>query len=184
MAQTQKQSQLYILAGLLLVAAAVWYFSFGGSKNQETGFAKGSEEYTPINAQDFSSVFDKVKSAQSTEYKSSGRNIFIASALPPPPDPNAPKPGPPPRQPQGPMLPPPPPPAQLPMKFFGYGNLPSGGPRRAFLLDGEEVHIVGEGEVVLNHIRITHIGNERIEFIDTITGQPGSNQLEFAVPAA
>jgi len=82
------------------------------------------------------------------------------------------------------MLPPPPPPAQLPMKFFGYGNLPSGGPRRAFLLDGEEVHIVGEGEVVLNHIRITHIGNERIEFIDTITGQPGSNQLEFAVPAA
>jgi len=77
-----------------------------------------------------------------------------------------------------PQPPPPPPPAQLAWKFFGYGNLPSGGPRQAFLLDGEEVRIVGEGETVLNHIRITRIGNDKIEFEDTNTHQTGSNQLE------
>jgi hypothetical protein len=43
---------------------------------------------------------------------------------------------------------------------------------------GEEVHIVSEGDVVLNHIRILHIGNERIDFEDTITGQRGSKNLE------
>jgi hypothetical protein len=68
----------------------------------------------------------------------------------------------------------------LAWKFFGYGNLPSGGPRQAFLLDGEEVRIVGEGETVLNHIRITKIGNDKIEFEDTNTHQTGSNQLEAA----
>jgi hypothetical protein len=51
------------------------------------------------------------------------------------------------------------------------------------LQDGEEVRIVEEGETVLNHIRITHIGNDRIEFVDTLTGQHGSNNLE-ANPAA
>ena len=83
------------------------------------------------------------------------------------------------------MPPPPPPPAQLSWKFFGYGNLPSGGPRQAFLLDGEEVRIVEEGETVLNHIRITRIGNDKIEFEDTNTHQTGSNQLETPpAPAA
>ena len=48
---------------------------------------------------------------------------------------------------------------------------------------GEEVRIVGEGEVVQNHIRITHIGNDRIEFEDLNTGQYGSNALEMQ-PAA
>jgi hypothetical protein len=43
---------------------------------------------------------------------------------------------------------------------------------------GEEVHIVSEGDVVLNHIRILHIGNERIDFEDTTTGQRGSKNLE------
>src|SRR6516164_5803611 len=37
--------------------------------------------------------------------------------------------------PQGPQPPPPPPPATLDMVFFGYGMLPAGGPRQAFLKD-------------------------------------------------
>ena len=71
------------------------------------------------------------------------------------------------------------------MVFFGYGMLPAGGARQAFLKEqsGDEVHIVSEGDVVLNHIRILHIGNERIDFEDTVTGQKGSKNLETA-PAA
>jgi hypothetical protein len=177
MAEKKQQTQIYVLIGLAVVAALVWYVQ---SENTPTssGFSQLGGTYTPINAQDFGSVFQKLKSTEGTEYKTSGRNIFAMSAVPVvaeggPVTPVKPK-----TPPQGPMPPPPPAPAQLAWKFFGYGNLPSGGPRQAFLLDGEEVRIVGEGETVLNHIRITRIGNDKIEFEDTNTHQTGSNQLE------
>jgi hypothetical protein len=181
MADKKQQKQLIILGALVLVAALVWYFYVArGTGN--LGGVRAASNYTPINAQDFGKVFDQLRLAEATEYKPTGRNIFVAVPLPPPVDPNAkieaPK-----HEVVGPQLPPPSPPAQLTMKFYGYGTLPSSGQRRAFLLDGEEVRIVGEGEVVQNHIRITHIGNDRIDFEDLNTGQRGSNALEMQ-PAA
>lgn len=77
------------------------------------------------------------------------------------------------------MPPPEPPPPTLEMKFFGYGNMQSKGPRQAFLQDGEEVHIVSEGDTILNHLRITHIGNDHIEFEDINTGKKNSKTLEM-----
>jgi hypothetical protein len=179
MAENKERTELYVLGGLLVVAALVWYFAFAKNTATSSGFSVATGTYTPIDAQDFGVVLDKLKSAETTEYKTAGRNIFVAMAVPVAQDPGGPakleKPKAPP---VGPFPPPPPPPAQLSWKFFGYGSLPSGGPRQAFLLDGEEVRIVGEGETVLNHIRIVRIGNDRIEFEDTNTHQPGSNQLE------
>ncbi len=175
MAEKKNQRQIYALVALLAVAALVWYTYFF-KKPPAPGFSFDNK-YTPINAQDFGGIIKVLNDAQKTEYKSSGRNIFIASAIPPPVNPAAPKNV---RQvvPQGPHPDPPPPPASLPMKFFGYASLPVNGPRRAFLQDGDDVHIVGEGEVVMNHIRILHIGNDSIEFEDTNTHQKGSNPIE------
>jgi hypothetical protein len=68
----------------------------------------------------------------------------------------------------------------LAWKFFGYGNLPSGGPRQAFLQDGEEVHIVQEGQTIQNTIRIIRIGNESIEYEDVNTHMRNSNPIEAA----
>lgn len=65
------------------------------------------------------------------------------------------------------------------MKFFGLGTFPNPGPRRAFLQDGDDVRIVGEGDTVRNHIRITHIGNDRIEYEDINTGTKNSTALEM-----
>ena len=181
MAEKKQQTQIYVLVGLAVVAALVWYVQSAKSPTS-SGFSQLGGTYTPINAQDFGSVFEKLKSTEGTEYKTSGRNIFAMTAVPVV-DATGPV-----KQEESkrvynqPQPPPPPPPAQLAWKFFGYGNLPSGGPRQAFLLDGEEVRIVGEGETVLNHIRITRIGNDKIEFEDTNTHQTGSNQLE-APPA-
>jgi hypothetical protein len=186
MAEKTQKWKLYVLAASLLTAALVWYFEFGNHA-ASTGFSAGNKSYTPINAQDFDDIWVKLSKAQSTEYKTTGRNIFVAGAMPVSVDPNAPKTiVKPPYQNQGPRPDPPPPPAQLSMKFFGYGSLPSGGPRRAFLLDGEEVRIVGEGETVQNHIRIIHIGNDSLEFEDINTHQRGSNPIEVgpASPAA
>jgi hypothetical protein len=181
MALTKQRKELLLLAALLVLAAAVWYAYFGRMKGAPGEVAFRADSYTPINAQDFSIIFKQRGDAQRTEYKPSGRNPFVASALPVVAPVTAPKaPGKPRwpdyRVPQEAIVPP-----QLPWKFFGYGNLPSSGAREAFLLDNEDVHIVGEGEVVLNHIRIVHIGNEKIEYEDTNTGARNSNQLE-AVP--
>jgi Tfp pilus assembly protein PilP len=79
-----------------------------------------------------------------------------------------------------PQLPPPPP---LNMKFFGLGTLSPNGPRRAFLQDGEEVHIVSEGDILRNRIRINHIGNDRLEFEDVNTGAKNSAALDMPPPA-
>jgi hypothetical protein len=182
MAQTRQQKQLTALAVLVAIAGLIWYFHLGRSAAPNSGGS--GNNYSPINAQDYNVIITGLAKAQGTEYKSAGRNIFVMTAAPveaakrgPVKDPFVVY-----SQPQPPG---PPPPAELPMVFFGYGMLPAGGARQAFLKEqtGDEVHIVSEGDVVLNHIRILHIGNDRIDFEDTTTGQKGSKNLE-AAPAA
>jgi hypothetical protein len=181
MADQKQTRQIAVLAGLLVAAALVWYFQFA-KQPVASGFSLDSKTYTPINAQDFGGVLDKLDKAQSTEYKSTGRNIFVMGAVPTSVNADGPKVAvKPARLNQGPQLPPPPPKPVLAWKFFGYGNLPSGGPRQAFLLDGEDVRIVSEGETVQNSIRILRISNESIEYEDVNTHQRNSNPIE-AVP--
>jgi hypothetical protein len=181
MADQRQKNQLILLGVLAVFAVLVWYFYFGRSGRIQSAGRIASGPFVPINAQDYETVIEKMKAAQTAEYKSTGRNIFVEGPAPAaiaaaqtqkPAHINS-----------GPTLPPPPPPAQLAMKFYGYGTVPTNGQRKAFLLDGEDVKIVIEGEIVQNHIRITHIGNDRIDFEDTNTGQHGSNPLE-AAPAA
>lgn len=180
MARTRQQKELIVLATLVLVAGSIWYFLLGRTAAPNSGGS--ATNYSPINAQDYGQIFTGLTKAQGTEYKSAGRNIFVMGAM------EAAKQGPPKKvfvvydQPKPPA---PPPPPELPMVFFGYGMLPAGGPRQAFLKEqqGEEVHIVSEGDVVLSHFRILHIGNDRIDFEDTNTGLKGSKNMETA-PAA
>ena len=65
------------------------------------------------------------------------------------------KPGDPPPAPPKPAGPPPPPP--IPLKFYGFVNNPHG-PKRAFFLDGEDIFMAGENELVHNRYRIIRIG--------------------------
>jgi hypothetical protein len=177
MARSKQQNELLALIALAVVAVVVWYFYFG--RHNVTGAFSASGKYEPIDAVDYKTIFDKLGAAQSAEYKPSGRNIFVAGPAPAALAATGEvKPVKPAFQPVGPMLPPPPPKPQLAMKFFGYGTLPSDGPRRAFLLDGDEVRIVGEGDTVQNTIRITHIGNDRIEYEDVNTGMKNSSAME------
>jgi hypothetical protein len=179
MTQTKQQRERIVLAILLGVAVLVWYVYLGKSNTASNGLILPGA-YTPINAEDYSVIFKEMGESQSTVYKSSGRNIFVAGPAPITPttvaEVKARKP-----EREFPTVhpPPEPPPPQLTMKFFGYGSLPTNGPRRAFLLDGEEIRIVEEGDTVQNHIRITHIGNDRIEYEDTVTGKKNSNNLEL-----
>ena len=180
MAQTKQQKELIALVALLVVAGLVWFGFFG--KNG-TGIASSfPQRYVPINVEDYGKPFSDLENTRATEYKSSGRSIFVAAPPPPPPQQVVAAP-PPPYENYGPHVPPPPPRPELEMKFFGLGTFPPTGPRRAFLQDGEDVRIVGEGDTVRNHIRITHIGNDRIEYEDINTGVKNSTILEMPPPA-
>ena len=178
MAVTRQQKELMAVAALVVVAASVWYLHLGKSAATSAGFLAGN--YSQINAQDYNVIIKGLAKAQGTEYKSAGRNIFVMGPMPV----EVAKQGPvkEPFRNIGPMPQPPPPPPELPWVFFGYGMLPAGGARQAFLKENPDdvVHIVSEGDVVLNHLRILHIGNEKIEFEDTNTGLKGSKNLEVA----
>lgn len=179
MAATRQQKELIALAALVVLASSVWYLHLGKSAATNGGIAAGN--YSQINAQDYNVIIKGLAKAQGTEYKSAGRNIFVMGATPV----EVAKGGPvkEPFRPRGPMPQPPPPPPELPWVFFGYGTLPAGGARQAFLKENQDdpmVHIVSEGDVVLNHLRILHIGNEKIEFEDTNTGLKNSKPLEVA----
>lgn len=71
------------------------------------------------------------------------------------------------------------------MKYYGYGTIPNGTAKRAFLTDGEDVFIVGEGDTLLGRFRIIRIANTSLEFEEISSQRRNSAPLdEQAAPAA
>ena len=54
--------------------------------------------------------------------------------------------------------PPPPPPPAIPLKFYGFVNQTKAGVKRAFFLDGEDIIVASEGQLVKNRYKIVRIG--------------------------
>ena len=171
----KQKKQLAALAALLLIAALVWVWN-SRSNRAVTGaasFQQSSREFTVENP---ALHWPRLEASRGTQYKSSGRNPFSEVAPPPPtpttPTQKVPQPGDP-----G-YVPPPPPPLQLPVKFFGYGIVPLGSERVAFLTDGDQVYVVGEGETLMGRYRILKVGNANLDFEEISTGRRGTATLE------
>lgn len=64
-------------------------------------------------------------------------------------------PAPKPPDPPPPTKPPPPP---IPLKFYGFTNPNTGGIKRAFFLEGEDIHVAAEGETIKRRYKIVKIG--------------------------
>jgi hypothetical protein len=64
-------------------------------------------------------------------------------------------------------LPPPPPP--IPLKFYGYANSPRNGPKRAFFLDGDDIFVAAENDMIRNRYKIVRIGVNSAVVEDTTT---------------
>lgn len=175
----KQKRELAALAFLLVIAAVVWLFYFQRDKQIVTADAGFSlQNYQLLSKSNPHIRLEKLEDPRKTEYKSAGRNIFSAVALPPPKKVLPPKP-----EPSGPKVPPrdpPPPPLTLPpnVKFFGYGTVPNGTARVAFFSDGDDVYIVQEGEVLLNRLRILKVGNASLEFEEISSGRRGTAGLE------
>jgi len=172
---TQK-NQMIVLAALVLIMGVVWYFNRTTSVTNPGNVAT-FQNYQLLAVENPQLHRDKMEEAQKTEYHSLGRNPF--SEIAPPKE-----------QPKEkkvaqhlqqtvPTLPPLPPP-MLPgnMKYFGYGTIPNGTLRRAFLSDGDDVFIVGEGDTLLGRFRIVKINNANLEFEEIATGRRNTITLQ------
>jgi hypothetical protein len=173
-----------LLAALVLVAVLVWYWERGGSSVASTSTESGELSYKPLAVENPALQRDKQRASQKTEYKGTGRDLFSEIAPPPPEEARKAV-----QQAhafQGPTIPPPPPPPTLPgnMKFFGYGTIPNGTAKRAFLSDGDNIYIVGEGDTLLGKFRVTKIGNANLDFEEIASGRRGSTQLTEEPAAA
>ena len=177
----QKQ-QIIVLVVLVAVAVLVWSFEW---RRQAPSFYTANliQDYKVLAVENPQIHWDTLKRAQETEYKSNGRNPF--SIIAPPTqaeikqkaDEAAKLQA---QQPALPIEPPKPTRATLPpnLKYFGYGTVPNGTPRRAFITDGDDVYIVSEGDTLLGRYRIVKVGNTSLEFQEISSGLPGTTPLD------
>lgn len=78
-------------------------------------------------------------------------------------------------------LPPPPPP--IPLKFYGYANSPKNGPKRAFFLDGDDIFVAAENDMIRNRYKIVRIGVNSAVVEDTTTNHQQTLALIEELPS-
>ena len=175
----KQKRQVIALVILVFVAALVWGYEWKGQPPADPTPLSIIEVYKGLAEQDSRLHWDNLDRAQKTEYKCCVRNLFSAIAPLPPQSQTKTKPKdtPPVLVPQ---TPPPPTYAVLPanLKYFGFGAVPVGSPRRAFITDGEEIYIVPEGDTLLGRYRILRVGPANLEFQEISTGLHGMAPLE------
>jgi hypothetical protein len=118
--------------------------------------------------------FDLLKASEDTKYEGTGRNIFRAFVAPPPlvivpvqTDHQA-----------GLQLPPqPPPPPPIDLKFYGFAISKPGEAKRVFLLQGEDVFIAKEGDIVDRRYKVVHITPNAVEILDVLSNNRQSIPL-------
>jgi hypothetical protein len=170
-----KRNEIYVLVGLLLVAAVAYYLSRSETPGM-TGVLASDPTFHPLNVDEPYLRLDLLEKIKKLEYSGSHRNIFTFGPAPPPPktpaqiaQENFRK--------QGPEPPPPPPPVSVPAQLFGYASMPTSGKRVAFFLDGEDVLVVEEGSVFLNRFRLDKIGNDSADVEEISSGRHATVQM-------
>jgi hypothetical protein len=176
----KQKKQLAVLVVLLLTAGVIWFLYFDRDKSVVTADASSAaQNYQLLSVENPQLHTDKEKRARETEYKSGGRNIFSRDLPPPLPSKEAIRKLDEERNKVVQQAPAPPPTVSpLPVKFFGFGTVPNGTKRLAFFTNGEDVYVVGEGELLLNRFRIIRIGNANLEYEEVSSGLRGTANLE------
>jgi hypothetical protein len=121
---------------------------------------------------------DLLAKVQAVEPEGGARSLFQFSEAPPAevkladvgpihPKPRiyGPQPPPPPPAPPAKAVEPPPPPITL--KFYGYSTPRADGQKRAFFLDGDDIFVAAEGEMVKKRYRVVQIGVNSVIMEDT-----------------
>src|SRR5580658_4150045 len=127
-----KRNQIYVLVGLLLIAAYAYYSERSGTPGM-SGVLASDTSFHPLSVEEPHLRFDLLDKIKKLDYSGSHRNIFIFG--PPPPPPKTPEEiahnG---FRPKLPQPPPPPPPVTVPAQLFGSAYMSNSGKRVAFFL--------------------------------------------------
>jgi len=137
-----------------------------------------SGKMVPISEPRLDPTLDLNLLAQSEDikYGGNGRNIFAAGSLPTIPTPKHSGAKDHDQQAEIHMPPPVPPPPPINLKFFGFANKP-GEAKRVFLVQGEDVFIAGEGDIVDRRYRVLRISNTAVEMEDVLNNNRQSIPL-------
>jgi hypothetical protein len=179
-----RQVQMIVLAVLLVLFAVIVYRSVFPSAPAAGSVSAADESFVPLNVENPALRLDLLDQLKKLEYQGTHRNIFSSVAPPPeitpaqkaalaaaaakPPEPTG---------------PPPVPPLTVPATFFGYVTDGSGA-RRAFFSEGDDVYVVGVGEVLLGRFRLLQIGNSTAELEETASGRHATLTLEEPPPSS
>jgi len=109
--------------------------------------------------------------SEQTEYRGSGRNIFISQAEPVIPKAMGSGATDQPKKDDGPaqyVIPRPDPAPRIPLQFYGLASRP-GEPNKIFLKLGEDVWVAGEGETVDRRYKVVHILPMSVDILDLVT---------------
>lgn len=174
----KQKKELAFLAVLVVILAWVGWYLMHSTEQVSQGPTALNLSYAPLGVESPAPRDWEMENSRKAEYSKAYRNIFSLNA-PPPVDVaknNTPAVAPHPTF-VGPQPAPPPIPPTLPVTFFGYGTIPNGTARRAFLTNHEDIFIVGEGDTLLGRFRILKISNASIEFEEISTGLRNTSPL-------
>ncbi|PYV83428.1 MAG: hypothetical protein DMG93_08575 [Acidobacteria bacterium] len=127
---------------------------------------------TAARSMDPSLRLDLLKASEDTKYEGTGRNIFRVFVEIPKIR----------QQPAGPQAPPqqaayvPPPPPPINLTFYGFAT-PTGGTKRIFLAQGEDVFIAKEGDIVDRRYKVVRISQNAVEILDVLSNNRQSIPL-------
>jgi hypothetical protein len=178
----RRRIQLAAFAVLVAVLAYLVYgwYAENHVSNDAPVFAAGTAKFAPIAIENPALRTDLLDALRKLEYEGPHRNIFNASAPAPPPPPPVQS-----QVTQAPVstVPPPPPPLTVPATFFGYVTDARTGTRRAFFNEGDNVYVVGVGDVLLGRFRLVQIGNSTAEVEETASGRHATLTMEEPGPS-
>jgi len=157
---------------LLLLSYVIYgYFRPQGTAVVATSAAQG---FVPLPVENPALRLDLLEQLKKFQYEGPRRNIFstapIAVELPSQPAP----------APIGaaPVQLPGPPPLVVPAVFFGHVTDARSGTRRAFFSEGDEVYVLGLGEILLSRFRLLQIGNTTAELEELNSGRRATLTME------
>jgi hypothetical protein len=161
-----------LLATILLLLAYVIYSSRQPVVAVATG---GAEGFVPLPVENPALRLDLLEELKKFQYEGPRRNIFSSAPLPVvetapefPPTPAL----------SGPVQLPGPPPLFVPVTFFGRITDKRSGATRAFFSEGDQVYVLGLGEILLSRFRLVQIGDTTAELEELGSGRRTTLTME------
>lgn len=172
----QKRVQIYVLVGLLVVLAYVFFSSQQGGSGVSGVFANDTK-FTPLNVDEPQLRLDLLHDLEKLKYQGAHRDIFNPNSVPINTDQASATPVKVRRQYPTVQQPPPIPPPQVPGTLYGYATLQSSGKRVAFFQEGDDVLVVEEGAEFLHGYRLIHVNDTVADVVELSTGRHATVQM-------